>query len=62
MNHDRAVYRPRMLIGPLLTRRQALASIGLGLIGVALAGCARQEDADQPPTIRFGEDVCLFQR
>jgi copper chaperone NosL len=58
MNAPRHRARPAPLVGPPLTRRQALASIGLGLLGLTLAGCARQEAADQPPPIRYGEDVC----
>lgn len=43
---------------PGLSRRRALVSLGLLMAGAALAACNPAADPDQPPTIRYGEDLC----
>lgn len=44
--------------GARLSRRRLLLGLALLPAGLALASCTRPVDASEPPTIRYGTDVC----
>jgi copper chaperone NosL len=46
------------LRGARLSRRRFLLGLALVPAGLALASCTRPVDASEPPTIRYGTDVC----
>lgn len=44
---------------PRITRRHFLIALGITLAAAPLAACGRPTDPNAPPTIRYGEDVCV---